>query len=638
MKMKSHLVKAAGLSLLISANLQAAPFTAQATTDLFSPAVGAEAAKAQASELVASKAYVEGAYLYNVNAKALNAKSKQLTISLAPGLTVYAGLEKTSKSQSGGLVWQGKASLSAKMEKSKGKFGDSVTLINRKGEITGTVRVDGRLFKIQPVGEGLHRVIEVNEDNMVPDHPHGAMEKMEQALTERLANETGPMLEAPKFDTKNANPVIRLLVLYTPGVASQVSDVPGMVDLAFAETNQGYVNSGVNATVELAHLAQTSYTATNISTDLGRLESTTDSYMPEAHTLRDQYGADVVMLLVPTTSYCGQAAGIGSNAASAFAVTAQNCATGYYSFGHELGHLQSARHNPENDPTTTPYAFGHGYQDPSSNWRTVMAYNCSSGCTRINWWSNPNNTRSGTPMGTSSQSDNTRVLNLTAATIAGFRGTGTPPPPSGATELQKGTALTGLSGSAGAEADFTFDVPAGSSNVTFNMSGGSGDGDLYVRFGAEPTTSTYDCRPYKNGNSESCTFATAQTGTYYAMIRGYSAYSGVSLVADYQGGSGSTGGSLNESNLSASTGNWLRYTANVGSGRPSLNVEISGGSGDADLYLRKGSAPSTSSYDCRPYKTGNSETCTVTSPGADTYHIGIRAYSAFSGVSLSASW
>lgn len=352
------------------------------------------------------------------------------------------------------------------------------------------------------------------------------MAKMEQELAERLANQVEPVLEA-QAASKLADPVIRVLVLYTPGVASEVSDVSGLVDLAFAETNTGYTNSGVNATVELAHLAQTSYNSVSISTDLSRLKTSGNGYMEEAHTLRDTHAADIVMLLVPDSgSSCGQAAGIGSTAATAFAVTAQDCATGYYSFGHELGHLQSARHNPETDGSTTPYAFGHGYRDPSSNWRTVMAYNCTSGCSRINWWSNPNNTRSGTAMGTSSTSDNTRVLNLTAATVAGYRG----------------------------------------------------------------------------------------------------------------GSSGGTGGSINESNLSASSGNWLRYTANVGSGSSTLNVSISGGSGDADLYTRRGSQPTTSSYDCRPYKYGNNETCTVASPAADTYHIGIRAYSTFSGVSLTASW
>ncbi|MBI2381982.1 MAG: proprotein convertase P-domain-containing protein [Gammaproteobacteria bacterium] len=59
-----------------------------------------------------------------------------------------------------------------------------------------------------------------------------------------------------------------------------------------------------------------------------------------------------------------------------------------------------------------------------------MGYNCSPSCTRINYWSNPLKTYTdGQAMGTSSQSDNARVLNATAATVAGFRGDVTPPPP-----------------------------------------------------------------------------------------------------------------------------------------------------------------------------------------------------------------
>jgi hypothetical protein len=71
-------------------------------------------------------------------------------------------------------------------------------------------------------------------------------------------------------------------------------------------------------------------------------------------------------------------------------------------------------------------------------------------------------------------------------------------------------------------------VPAGSTNVTFTMSGGTGDADMYVKFGSAPTDSSYDCRPYKSGNAETCTFATRAGGTYYVRLKAYSAFSGVS--------------------------------------------------------------------------------------------------------------
>lgn len=216
---------------------------------------------------------------------------------------------------------------------------------------------------------------------------------------------------------------------------------------------------------------------------------------------------------------------------------------------------------------------------------------------------------------------------------------GSPGGGGGGGTLSKGVAETGLSGGTGSETFFTIDVPAGASNLTFTMSGGSGDADLYVRFGSAPTTSTYDCRPYKGGNNEDCSFSSPSTGTYHVMIRGYSAYSNVSLVADYTGGGGGgcTPNSGSATNISGSSGSDNRYTWDVPSCATSLTISISGGSGDADLYVKFGSAPSTSSWDCRPYKNGNSETCTFTPPQGGTYHINVRAYSTFSGVNLSVS-
>lgn len=91
-------------------------------------------------------------------------------------------------------------------------------------------------------------------------------------------------------------------------------------------------------------------------------------------------------------------------------------------------------------------------------------------------------------------------------------------------------------------------------------------------------------------------------------------------------------------NLSAAQGDWLYYKIVVPSGVSSLVMEISGGSGDGDLYTRFGEKPDTYTYDCRPYLWGNNETCTVSTPAAGTYYMGIRGYNAFSGMSLTASF
>jgi hypothetical protein len=63
----------------------------------------------------------------------------------------------------------------------------------------------------------------------------------------------------------------------------------------------------------------------------------------------------------------------------------------------------------------------------------------------------------------------------------------------------------------------------------FDMTGTS-DADLYVRIGAKPTTTTYDCRPYKTGSNESCTVTLAQPAIINVMVRGYAATSDFALV------------------------------------------------------------------------------------------------------------
>lgn len=109
------------------------------------------------------------------------------------------------------------------------------------------------------------------------------------------------------------------------------------------------------------------------------------------------------------------------------------------------------------------------------------------------------------------------------------------------TELQKGVSKTGLAASSGNQLNFTLATPSGASNLVITMSGGSGDADLYTRFGSAPTSSSYDCRPYRSGNSESCSYSSVQQGTYHIMLDAYSTFSSVTLLADYQT-SGSGGG------------------------------------------------------------------------------------------------
>lgn len=115
------------------------------------------------------------------------------------------------------------------------------------------------------------------------------------------------------------------------------------------------------------------------------------------------------------------------------------------------------------------------------------------------------------------------------------------------------------------------------------------------------------------------------------------------VTAAINGTTPNPGGTVLQNNvpvtgLAAASGASLNYTVNVPAGSAQLRVAISGGSGDADLYLRQGSAPTDTVYTCRPYLSGNNETCTVNSPTAGTWYVRVKAYSTFSGVTVNAQY
>jgi secreted trypsin-like serine protease len=94
---------------------------------------------------------------------------------------------------------------------------------------------------------------------------------------------------------------------------------------------------------------------------------------------------------------------------------------------------------------------------------------------------------------------------------------------------------------------------------------------------------------------------------------------------------------LSKSSLSGAAGSWQHFPITVPSGSTSLTVKQFNGTGDADLYVRAGSQPTTTAYNCRPYLSGNTETCTISNPVAGTWYVSIQGYSSYSGVSLTAT-
>jgi hypothetical protein len=82
---------------------------------------------------------------------------------------------------------------------------------------------------------------------------------------------------------------------------------------------------------------------------------------------------------------------------------------------------------------------------------------------------------------------------------------------------------------------------------------------------------------------------------------------------------------------------WVNYQPLAVEPGSSLTAVVTG-TGDADLYVRFGSAPTQSSYDCRPFVDGSDETCSLDVPPTETEaFISVHGYAA-STYTLSAEW
>jgi serine protease len=214
--------------------------------------------------------------------------------------------------------------------------------------------------------------------------------------------------------------------------------------------------------------------------------------------------------------------------------------------------------------------------------------------------------------------------------------------PVDATELTSGQTVN-LSGAQDSDTHFFIDVPTGQSILDIVSSGGTGDADIYVKRGSKPTSSSYDCRPYKNGNDENCNFNTPESGKWYVMVSGYRAFNNLNLTATFSGSTGGCSGTncltngSPKTDLSGNAGNNSFYEITVPANK-TLTITTSGGNGDVDLFVKKGSKPTNSSYDCRPYRWGNNETCSLSSSQGDVYHIMLNAYTNYSGVTLTANY
>src|ERR1044071_6403711 len=98
---------------------------------------------------------------------------------------------------------------------------------------------------------------------------------------------------------------------------------------------------------------------------------------------------------------------------------------------------------------------------------------------------------------------------------------------------QNGVPQQGLDAERSAIQVFRFVVPTGARNLTFETSGGYGDCDLFVRFGAHPSNSAYDDSSTGPSTNERVVIGRPQPGVWYAKLVAARAYHDVQFTARY---------------------------------------------------------------------------------------------------------
>jgi hypothetical protein len=170
---------------------------------------------------------------------------------------------------------------------------------------------------------------------------------------------------------------------------------------------------------------------------------------------------------------------------------------------------------------------------------------------------------------------------------------------------------------------------AAGANLTATMTGG-GDADLYVRKGAAPTLTGYDCRPYTSGTNESCTIV--GPATVYVGLNGYADSSSFSLNITYTEGGGTVPPtpvpSFQHLNTSGSVaqGEMKMFQLPIPAGKKVVVQTTS--ANDVDIYLQMNAAPTTDAYLDRAWTTSGNESLTYTAASNGVLYIGVDGYEA----------
>lgn len=359
--------------------------------------------------------------------------SDALTLTLFDDVVVTVVRDRLIDKVKGSTTWIGHV---------EGESNSEVFLTVTGRTMSGTVQIGDDLYEINLGANDLHEIIKV-DTSMNPEDEDDTM-TVEDFISEggEIDFTVSPVPDEVN-DGATAGTIIDIMVVYTPKARANAggqSGIESKILNAIAKANQSYINSQTDMQVNLVHMTEISYVESgSTSTSLKDITGTNDGKMDNVHTLRNQYGADQVVLITADTSACGTGY-LMSNPSTSFAPYAfsvvhddsKYACLSNHTLAHELGHNQGSHHDRANASSTPAYDYSYGYRlCQTGGFRTVMSYDCSGG-TRVGYFSNPKVTYNGEYTGTATE-DNARSMINTKAIVAAFRSsvdTSTPTAPS----------------------------------------------------------------------------------------------------------------------------------------------------------------------------------------------------------------
>lgn len=326
-------------------------------------------------------------------------------------ITVFDSKQYTAKSGNveiraiDDVTWRGKIETK--------NFSGDMFLTSRKGYVAGMIYTPDAVYEI--VAKVDKQILVQLDQSLFPDcygDVKGVAEAKIPAIAPQVGTDSGDMID--------------VLVVYSTAVKNNVGgDVQArlLAQSAIDSANTAYLNSKIRQRLRLVHSEEIVYTETaSASTDLSNLRSNST-----IAAMRNTYKADMVSMISESVGVCGIGYLLNSLSGSptnAFTVTVRSCAVGNLSFAHELGHNMGSQHNPENGSGPVfPYSYGHYV---NGSYRTVMSYAdpCTSGCSRVAYFSNPQVNYQGLSTGIDNQRDNARSIEQTSDIIAAYRYSG----------------------------------------------------------------------------------------------------------------------------------------------------------------------------------------------------------------------